>query len=138
MSFEQELTALCLKHGIALLGNHKLVKLEKYKPDTLSYRVTDIAEFGGLIDRSGQFLVGMCEYIPAPVTVFKRGVAPQYMNREKVMGGGIQSMVDGKIYDSRDKYEAHLKANGKEIVGNDSSLYRDQHGNDVRDSAENY
>lgn len=35
---------------------------------------------------------------------------------------GMRSMADGKVYDSKQRYYASLKASGHEIVGNDSSF----------------
>lgn len=45
----------------------------------------------------------------------------------------IQSMVDGSLHTDLRAYERHVKESGYEIVGNDSSIYRNQQGQDVRE-----
>lgn len=57
----------------------------------------------------------------------------QIGNRHYTFDKPVKSMVNGKEYHDMAQYEAHLKESGHEIVGNDSSLYKDQSGNDVRD-----
>ncbi len=42
-----------------------------------------------------------------------------FIDREKVIGSGVKSMLDGKVYTNRTSYEQHLKDNGCVIVGND-------------------
>ena len=43
----------------------------------------------------------------------------EVLDREKVMGDGIVSQADGKVYTSRAAYEDSLKRHGMFVVGND-------------------
>lgn len=41
------------------------------------------------------------------------------IDREKVIGDGVKSILDGKAYTNRGSYEQHLKDRGCFVVGND-------------------
>lgn len=132
-SFVEKLKTLCLEYGVVFLGNHKLVTLEEaYRAETLEYALSDCISLGnGVHDRCGPFLQGKIEKVEVKTPQVFEGGNLQVLNWDRVMGDGIKSMVDGKHYTSRRKYNEHLKSRGFEEVGNDSSLYRDHHGNDL-------
>lgn len=41
------------------------------------------------------------------------------IDRERVIGDGVKSVLDDRVYTSRSAYETHLKDNGCRVVGND-------------------
>jgi hypothetical protein len=55
-----------------------------------------------------------------------RGKSVQICNKEKAFGDHVKSMHDGKVYTSRRKYEAEIKAHGYDLVGNDRKTMTDK------------
>jgi hypothetical protein len=126
--FIKELKTLCEKHGVFLLGNHRIANAKDYEAGTLQYTVVDEVTFNGIKDRSANFLVGSAqrkiEQNSSAVTSGKFAIT--IIDYEKPMGteGGVQSPVDEKVYTSRMKYEQHLKDTGHRISGDSSETTR--------------
>jgi len=125
--FLHELNALCLKHNVAFLGNHRVVVLDEYKKETLAYSVHEVIDCGnGSKDTVGPFLVGDCEKterVQPQAEFVKCGI--QILDREKNYRDGVKSMLNGQGFSTRYAYQEHLKSKNCEIIDaneNDSCL----------------
>lgn len=79
---------------------------------------------------------------PIPKTPVAATRAGFYVQSDYVPGGEIQSMVDGRKYDSKSKYYKSVKEAGLHVVGNDSPVTKrsapvsDLTHKDVKDAIE--
>lgn len=110
MSFEEDLTKLCGKHGICLTGTLKIRPVGDYESSNIKRQ--SIIDYGHARDTTGPFLV--CDVIPKkPIEQqcdvgFRGYVAPDYR--------GYECPVSGKWIDGRAAHRENLKRTGCRLL----------------------
>lgn len=119
--FAGELEALCKKHDVILVtGVVRMSDLNGYLKDTFSIAVSDEVTVANLRDTYGPFLISNADRKQQENNAPIKGYSFQICDREKLMNGGTESPIDGKIYTSRNAYEQHVKDHGWSILGDDN------------------